>query len=757
MKKIIQILLVLLFNTSIWAQIDYSNKWEDFYSYNNVKDFIKIDENIYSIVDNAVFIHNLLNGENSKLSSVNGLSGEETSCLFYSKANEKLIIGYETGLIEIVDKKNNISIAKDIVNFNYSGDKRINNIYEYGDKLYISTAFAIIEYNIKDLQFGDTFFIGDQSSEIKVNQVKVNENVIYAVTENGIFTADVSSPNLIDFNSWNQYFTGNFSAIEIFNGQVYVSKGGSLYKFYNNQLQLVKNFQTIKKLNSSKANLAITTQRAVYILNSSDIEEFRYSTNSSQPFYANFNTSFFEDNLLYIATQEFGLLKSTKEGIPNFEEIHPMGPTSNLPFSISVKNENLWVVYGAYDGAYAPRNLARSIDHFNGDNWINIPYKDFKVTNLVNVTFDPDNINKVFISSYGNGMLVVENNIITDHWTHLNSGLEWRTRINGSAFDKDGNLWIANSWVDKRLKKYSADGTWDEFDMSSIMTSGALGLGGLIVDNANNIWIGSRRNGALVFNENGEKKRALVTEQTKGSLPDPNVRAIQADENNRVWIGTLKGLVVLYNAANVLSDLNIDAEPVIILNDSGIAKKLLGDQPVNTIAIDGANNKWFGTSNGGVLMTNPDGKTTLHNFNVNNSPLPSNAINKIEIDKESGKVYFATSKGIVAFNSDVAEYGESLTEVYAYPNPSTKNNEFITIDGRNGAHLPKGTNLKIVDTAGNLVFETNVKEGEESSGGKIIWNKTNLAGRKVASGVYIVLLIDSERQKTSIAKIAIIN
>ena len=134
-----------------------------------------------------------------------------------------------------------------------------------------------------------------------------------------------------------------------------------------------------------------------------------------------------------------------------------------------------------------------------------------------------------------------------------------------------------------------------------------------------------------------------------------------------------------------------------------------------------------------------------------------NSILKIAVDKNSGKAYFATSKGIVAYNSDVAVYGDTLTEVYAYPNPSKKENDFITIDGRNGAHLPKGTNIKILDTAGNLVFETNIREGQESLGGKVVWNKTNLAGRKVASGIYIVLLIDNEKQKTSITKIAIIN
>ncbi|HHC79558.1 MAG TPA: hypothetical protein ENK46_06735, partial [Flavobacteriia bacterium] len=160
---------------------------------------------------------------------------------------------------------------------------------------------------------------------------------------------------------------------------------------------------------------------------------------------------------------------------------------------------------------------------------------------------------------------------------------------------------------------------------------------------------------------------------------------------------------------------------------------------------------------GGVLATNPSGRETLFNFNKENSPLPSNKIIKIKVDNSSGKVFFATNKGIVAFNNNVAPFGDTLGEVYAYPNPVKKEHAFVTIDGRNGTHLPRGTNVKILDAAGRLVHETNVVEGQELKGGKVIWDKTNLAGTKVASGVYIVLLTLPDRSETSITKIAIIN
>ncbi len=775
MKKFTQIFIFLFFNT-IFSQVDYSQSWEDFYSYNNVKDFIKTENEIYAIVDNAIFTFNTITEEVYKISSVNGLSGETITSLYYSKDYDKIVIGYKTGLLEIIDSDNSITIAKDIENFSYSGSKQINNITQYNNKLYLSTSFAIIEYDIENLQFGDTFFIGDQSSEITINQIKVYQDIIYAATENGVFTADVTSSNLIDFNNWTRYFSGNFSTLEVFNNQIFVSNNRSLFIIENNTLLLQKTYsQIIESVKSSEENLTITTQKSVYVNNMGGLEIVNHTTNLIDEYYYSLNTAFFENNTLYLGTKEYGILRSNFSTISNFDEIHPEGPVSNLSFSIAVKNNNLWVVYGGYDAAYTPLGRKLGYSHYNGDTWLNTPYSNFSVKDLTHITFDPIHENKVYISSWAQtttpnstetgGMLVVENDEVLDFWNQLNSGLEsislsnsnYRSlRINGSKFDNQGNLWITNSWIDGKIKKYSASGSWSSIDMSSVITNPAFGLNELEIDKTTTIWIGTRRNGVLVFNENGNNKKSLTPEITKGSLPDLNVRTVKADSNNRIWIGTKKGLVVFYNAANIFNSAINDAEPIIILDD-GIPKKLLGDQPINSIAVDGADNKWFGTEIGGALQTNPNGTVTLNNFNKDNSPLPSNNILKIAIDNNSGKVYFATDKGIVAFNSNVASYGDKLPEVYAYPNPSTKSNEFITIDGRNGEHLPKGTNIKILDTAGNLVYETNVREGQELFGGKIVWDKTNLAGTKVASGIYIVLIITKDNLETTVAKIAIIN
>jgi hypothetical protein len=774
MKKNVLFFLLLIPFFS-FSQTDYSNRWEDFYSYNNVKDFITINDKIYALTDNAVFIYDTNSEEIQKLSSINGLSGETTSAIHYNITNERLIIGYETGLIEVLNKDGSIKISADIVNFNQSGEKRINQITEFNNLLYISTPFAVVVYDVDKLEFGDTYFIGANSTSVKINQTLITGNQIYAATENGIYVASLANPNLIDFNNWQLTFAGNYTNITRFNAKIYASRGNDLVNINVTNLTVVKTFpNAIKKLKTSGQNLTVTSQLAAAVLNTNLTQVYQISPTVNYNFTLN-NASTF-GNELFLATNEFGILQVPVSGNQNFTEIHPKGPLSNSVFSMDALNKNIWFVYGGYNSAYVPTGNLKGFSHYNGSEWKNTTFTNaVPVLDLVNVTIDPDHENRAFLSSYsdtnsgnvlsGGGLLEVVDDQILNFYNSRNSLLEdlfpndpnrITTRINGTTFDNQGNLWVTDVLASNKLKKLTPSGSWQAFDLRSIQTNKAEELNTIKVDKANSLWIGTRRNGAYVFNERGSRKRALTTEPTKGSLPNANVRTIAVDKNNRIWLGTQSGLAVFYNA-NGLFEANIyDAEPIIILDD-GIPKKLLGNQTVNSIVVDGADNKWFGTDNGGVLYTNPNGQNTIASFNKDNSPLPSNKILNISVDITNGKVYFATDKGVVAYKSNVASFGETLEAVYAYPNPALKKHQTVTIDGKNGNHLPKGTNVKILDVAGNLVYETNVVEGQEIQGGKVVWNKTNLAGKKVASGIYIVLLSNDDATETSTTKIAIIN
>ncbi len=771
MKKYI-LFILSLFPVFLTAQKDFSAKWEDFYSYNNVKDFIQVDNVIYAVVDNAVFTYDLTTKETKKLSSIKGFSGETASTIHYNNSKERLIIGYENGLIEVIDKDGEITISAGIINFNQSGEKTINHISEHNDKLYISTPFAIVVYDIKKLEFGDTYFIGDNSTSLKINKTIVFDNKIYAVTERGIFVAEITNPNLIDSDNWSTISTGNYTNIVQFNSSIYCSKGNRLFQIDGNNITLEKTLSSsIIDLKSPTQFLLITLKKSAIVLDFS-LTEIAQNT-STKIYNYTLNTAFLIGNTLFLGTKEYGLLESTFDSPKEFSEIHPKGPLSNSPFSLTAKNNNLWVVYGGYNAAYTPLNLKKGFSHYNGETWINTHFNpDFPVLDMVHVTIDPMNDNRVFISSFaqtggspanpisGGGLLEVVNDKIVMVYHSKNSPIEdflmdnsnrITTRISSTVFDSQGNLWIANSLTRNNLEKMTPNGEWSNIDFSV-----GTDLNEIIADKNDNIWMGSRGKGLYVYSEKGNRKRQFITTPTEGNLPHANVRAVAVDRNNKIWIGTQLGITV-YDNTNGIFDASIYKANPIIIKDDGIDKKLLGDQIINTIAIDGADNKWFGTDNGGVVYTNSDGQKTLELFNKDNSPLPSNRILKISIDIFTGKVFFATDKGIVAYKSNIVPFGKALGKIYAYPNPALKNHQTVTIDGRNGTHIPRGTNVKIIDVSGNLVYETNVVEGQEVGGGKVIWDKTNLAGRKVSSGIYIVLLSNDDTSETAITKIAIVN
>jgi ligand-binding sensor domain-containing protein len=773
MKYLLYIIIVFI-TPAIWSQIDFSDKWEDHFSYYFIRDFHEDDTQIIALTDNAVFIYDKLSQETEKISSVDGLSGNTTSAMYYDDITERIIVGYENGLLEIIEPDRSVHVKPDLQNFSIIGSKRINHIASSGDGLLLlSTSFGIIGFDVNQLEYKDTYFIGNQSTEIAVHETLVWNDVIYAVTENGLFTANITDPFLVDYQNWAQYFFQSYEQVCVYQDQIYLGRNNNVYRLNNdNSLSYVINMPSnLKDLKSYDSYLTISSERDVRIYENGFNLIGQTHADTTDEHYYKASTALYNGEELWIGTEEFGLLSSQLSDFENFEEVHPQGPLLNEPFSIAVLNENLWVVYGSHDLAYTPLGQKKGISHFNGSDWINTPYNidtGIPYRDLVHVNIDPFHENRVYVSSWGHGMLVIENDEIVAKWNHQNSGLETlflppnpnyvSIRIGSSVFDEYGSLWVANSWVENRIKKY-ANGQWTSYNIDELINSVAYGLNEIVIDQTGNKWIGSRDQGALVVNENVSKKMSLISDTNKGNLPSARVNAIAVDKNNKVWIGTRSGLRVFNSSTNIFDLENYQADVVAIAygQDDGYGEALLGNQNINTICVDGADNKWFGTDSGGVLCTNSSGQETLYSFNTNNSPLPSNRILKIVFDDSTGKVYFATDKGVVSFDSNISPYGEGLQKVYAYPNPVTKNHETVTIDGRNGTHLPNGTNVKILDASGALVYETNVEEGQEAYGGKVVWDKRNLAGKKVASGVYIVLLSNDDAQETAIAKIAIVN
>ena len=283
-KDFFTILCFFAISPCLVGQTDFSSSWEDFFSYNNVKDFTHNNQRIFAIADNAAFIYDEGTGEMEKISSVHGLSGKETTSIHYSAATGRFIIGYETGLLEIIDENGKITVANDIERLDITGQKQINHIHEYNRNLYLSTPFGLVVYDIENLNFGDTYYIDENSNPVFVNESMVYNETIYVVSQKGIYTADINDPNLVDFNNWLQPegdLLGDFKSIAMLAEGIFTCQSTILYQLLGiDDLRQRRNYsQTVLKLRSSEQLMAVTLPESAVVLDKDLNNGIRSSSN----------------------------------------------------------------------------------------------------------------------------------------------------------------------------------------------------------------------------------------------------------------------------------------------------------------------------------------------------------------------------------------------------------------------------------------------------------------------------------------------
>lgn len=761
MEKKILYVLVLLLMQSGFAQ----NKllWQGYFSYNHIKDISDSPVAIYAATDNALFSKNTATNIIKTINTVDGLSGQTISSLYHSELFRKTLIGYENGLMTVVNEADG-SILKvvDIINKQLPANlKKINHFVEHNGIVYVSCDFGIVQFNLKTLQFGDTYFIGDNGAQINVRQATIYNGFIYAATNSGLRRASIINANLVDYNQWTVVAGGDWSSIETNDTKLVAINTSGYINNYDSVSGTFVGFTSLpesaKDMRVKNHNLFITTASTVYIYDNQMVLQRQIKNSDIATTTLSFICATTVGDNVYIGTDENGLYVSKLSGASGFENMMPIGPSRNNIFAINVTSNSLWAVYGTYDAAYNPYPLdSYGISKYNTAGWLNIPYeKLFQAKSISRVIVNPNNENQVYASSFFSGLLKIDNETPSVLYNQANSGLETLTfagpnyidiRINGTAFDKSGNLWVTNSLIKNGLKVLRTNGQWQTFPISTVLIKPEdASFSNVAIDKNNTKWIGSYRDGVIGFNEGSNTFKKITVGIDNGNLPIVDVRAVAVDAKDQLWIGTTRGLRVLSNVNNFRTENQLKANPIIIMDD-GLAQELLYEQFITAIVVDGANNKWIGTADSGVFLVSPNGQETKYHFTINNSPLPSNQINDIGINSATGEVYLATNKGMISFKGIATQANEDLNNVYVYPNPVRP--EFsgtVKIAG-----LLDKANIKITDIEGNLVYETT------SEGGTIEWDTTAFGKYRVASGVYMIIISAQDGGETKVKKVMII-
>jgi hypothetical protein len=112
-----------------------------------------------------------------------------------------MLITYQDGQLDIVDKQGNIHNISDLFVKQMNNSKQVNDIYMYQQYAYLSMSFGILVIDMKKMEIHDTYYIGQNSSEVSVAAIIIHNKHLYAATQTGLFVANLTE-NLSDYNNW---------------------------------------------------------------------------------------------------------------------------------------------------------------------------------------------------------------------------------------------------------------------------------------------------------------------------------------------------------------------------------------------------------------------------------------------------------------------------------------------------------------------------------------------------------------------------
>ncbi|WP_299756014.1 two-component regulator propeller domain-containing protein [uncultured Pontibacter sp.] len=713
---------------------------------------------VYLAAERGLFYYDQEFNTTETISKVDGLSEQQISDIAFSEGASTLVIAYHNTKVDLL-QDNGIYAINDIFRKSITGEKKINRIYTYNKLAYLATSFGVVVLDLQKREVKGTYSsLGPNGESINATDVAILEDKIYLATSLGILSAPLSGANLQDFRSWRNESGGlpdpaAVASLAAFRGQLYAGANSGVYTLRNGNWTetALAAGAAVESINASDAHLSIVSSEGVLV---QDINGQVYTLDHAlltQPQEAIATTK----GEVWLADMAKGLVKLN---LTNTEAaaFAPAGPYTSDSFRIYTYGGKVYVLSGGYSDAYQPNGSWNGFYTFQNGEWQNynrtlFPQPSFVagqdlVSAMLNLTTD-----KLYLASYGSGLLEWEGPEKGTLYNAQNSPLlptaaTEQVRVTDVAVDFEGNVWVVNPNRQPNkpgLHRLSPDRTWQSYNLNNIPD--ASNLTNLVLDDFGQKWLsisrsGNSRSGLVVYDEQQNRTRNLAVGEGNGGLPNGTVYSMAKDLNGDIWVGTASGIGIYYNPALVFESARYDARIPII-----DGRPLLDGQVVRSIAIDGANRKWIGTDNG-LWLFGPDGDEQLHHFTTQNSPLPSNRVQSVGVEHQTGEVFVATDAGVASFRSS-ATITEGKPEcAVVFPNPVRA--DFYGEVGIAG--LPNNADVRITDVAGTLVYKG------KATGGTFAWDTRDYNGKRVKAGVYLVMSASEDGSQTCISKIAVL-
>lgn len=742
--------------------------WRTYLSHNDASVSIEAGNLIYSLTSGGMFSYNKLTQEVKTFSTVEGMSDITATTIYQDPGTGIIFIGYENGLIDYFSDPSQFRFLTDIERNTFFTRKRINAFSSDGDDLFVATDFGMVVYDLNTFlpSVTATQFGVNNESRLIVRAVDVFEGRIWVGLENNqLYSAPVDFPNLSDPSIWQlenglDGLAGGVDVLQLGHNSsgLFARTTSNIWLRQNGSWQILPDFQvnfTTMSVTDDNMSATAFTGTGIRVLS---------TDGSFREFFVPrpvLHTLVLGDTLI-TAGIAVGVEIVLGGEITN---ITPDGPRNNFVIDMATGDGEIYVAPRGFTGSFGPIFAFDGIFYQSPDSgWNALTIGEGELPpNRVNISFarafyDVET-QDAYLGSWGGGLLRLRNGQVTDLFDCFTGGLSTiegncdTTRFGGtrvSGIDKDlfGNVWISLALAREPLMAFTPDGQWIGISASRFPSS--LEAINMIIDDLGNKWILARRNGVIVYNDNGtlettsdDRMVNLRAAPGLGNLPTNEVFSIAKDRDGEIWVGTSEGVTVFFDPFSIGQGVIVDASAPIFNG-----RFLLENETIFSIAVDGGDRKWFATANGAFLIS-ADGTEQIHHFTEQNSPLISNRVNHVSIDQQTGEVFFGTDKGIISFQGDATEVATGCDDLLVFPNPVfTDFQGDVTIQGIPA--ISGGATVRITTVSGSLVREV------EARGGTATWDGLDLRGDKVHSGIYLALTTDQEGEQACVGKFAVI-
>ncbi len=758
--RILSCLVASLFLTVMsFAQQLPIGGWRSYLPYNSARG-IATDGNIVYVANDLGFsVYNTLNQQLDAYSKVDGMSDIELQCISYDLATATAVLVYANGNIDLFKNETFYNVP-DFKIRTIAGAKNVYDVFTRAGLAYVSTSIGVLVIDVAKAKVKETYEFIENKQVIPVYSFNNVGDFFYAVTNKGIYKAPMSSNELQNFQAWTKIDTAStYRSSVSFGNTLYLISDTVMHRLVNDTAKVVYTSDEIivsvdaddAQLYLSEYNFA-TFNGTVRIFNNTPSQINSYLLQSkgiNQTLKTNNGTT-------WMADQFGGLFAILPDGVQSY--YIPVGPYNFNSFDIYANNGELWIAHGGFTDSYIPLYNQSGVTQFKDEKWKSYRaglYRPFDTLSDFSLVVKDKIDGTMYFGSYTNGLFTLKENgdyqllntnSIFDPSISIGAG---RRQVAGLALDSKRNLWVSTMFSFTQLYAKTADSQWVKFYIPKAQFGGPV-----LVDDNDQIWMASYPDGGLtVYNPNGtivdksdDTYYKFGTGKGFGNLPSNSINCLAKDQNNNIWVGSTNGIGIISNCnAPFTTTTNCDADLPIVQYDQ-YAGYLFAGNNVRAIAVDGANRKWVGTDDG-VWLLSPDAGKIVYRFTIDNSPLPSNRIQKIAIDPITGEVYIGTEQGLVSFRSTATEGGTANSNVLLFPNPVPSDYDgTIAIKG-----LVANADVRITDINGQLVYRT------KALGGQAVWSGKDYTGRRPQSGVYMVFATDNAGNETYTGKLVFLN